>query len=525
MSSKARDLLKLSLIIAGAFGVGLTAAAAFDLPRSSVAEAPRSTAAAAAPATSSAARSTSVLPSFADIVDRINPSVVFVRTDRVERRTPGMRGLPPGFEDFFREPGGTEPRHTEGAGSGFIVSRDGYILTNNHVVEGAAGVKVQLIDNRVFDARVVGRDPNTDVAVIKINADDLPAITFGNSDEARIGDWVLAIGNPLAFAFTVTAGIVSAKGRTLQGLIDPNQRYTIQDFIQTDAAINPGNSGGPLVDMDGRVVGINSAIASPTGLNAGYGFAIPINLARRVMDDLIRSGRVDRALLGVSIREMTPEDAEYVGLREIRGVRVDDFSGANSPARAAGIQQGDIIVALNDSVITHVAQLQQMVGFRRAGETVRVTVVRREGDRTNVRRTLDVRLIAAPSDNSGAVARGEDADDPAKTSPVAGKLGIQVQTLPADVARRAGLDAELQGVVVTNVESGGPAWNRLFPFNQAPSPDVILRVNQTRVRTVEEFERAIRAVQPGSVVSLTVMSLPTSSTEPTQRVVRIRARR
>jgi serine protease Do len=521
MSSKARDLVKLSLIIAAAFGVGLSAAAAFDLPRSGVAEAPRPTdVTARAPATAAAARSASVLPSFADIVDRINPSVVFVRTDRVERRTPRMRGLPPGFEEFFREPGGTEPRHTEGAGSGFIVSRDGYILTNNHVVEGAASVRVQLIDNRVFDARVVGRDPNTDVAVIKITASDLPAVTFGNSDGARIGDWVLAIGNPLGFAFTVTAGIVSAKGRTLSGLIDANQRYTIQDFIQTDAAINPGNSGGPLVDMDGRVVGINSAIASSTGLNAGYGFAVPINLARRVMDDLIRTGRVDRAILGVSIKEITPEDAEYVGLREIRGVRVDDFSSGNSPARAAGILQGDIIVALNDTPVTHVAQLQQMVGFKRAGEVVRVTVVRREGDRANVRRTLDVRLIAAPSDNT--VASNEDDGDPSKASPVAGKLGIQVQAIPPDVARRSGLRDEVQGVVVTNVEAGGPAWNRLLPYNQTQYPDVILFVNQTRVRTVDEFERAVRAVQPGAVVSLTVASL---SQEPTQRVVRIRARR
>jgi serine protease Do len=516
MSSKVRDLVKLSLIIAGAFGVGLTMASAFDLPRSGVAEAPRG---ALGSTTLAPLPRVDGLPSFADIAERVNPSVVFVRTDRIERGSPRVRGLPPGFEEFFNDPRGSQPRVVEGAGSGFIVTADGYIVTNNHVVENATQVRVQLIDNRSFEARVIGRDPNTDVAVIKIEATDLPALSFGNSEELRIGDWVLAVGNPLGFAFTVTAGIVSAKGRTLAGLVDPTQRYTIQDFIQTDAAINPGNSGGPLVDLSGRVIGVNSAIASQTGLYSGYGFAIPINLARRVMDDLIRTGRVDRAILGVSIREITPEDAEYVGLREIRGVRVDDFSGTNSPARSAGIQPGDIIIALNDTAISHVAQLQQMVGFRRAGQIVRVTVMRREGERSGVRRSFDVRVAAAPSDNT--VARAAD-DDPTKPSPVSGKLGIQVQAVPAEWSRRAGLRDDQQGVLVTNVEAGGPSWNRLAPPNQGGPPDVILSVDQARVRTVEEFERAVRAVRPGTIVSLTVLSL---TQDPAQRVVRVRARR
>ena len=520
MSSKGRNLLKMSLVILAAFGVGITAASAFNLPRRGMAEPPHLGALAPHAAL---ARTPDAMPSFADIVDRVNPSVVYVRTDRVERGNPhaNIPGMPPGFEQFFNMPGDNQPRHVEGAGSGFIVSPDGYILTNNHVVEGASTVKVQLIDNREFDARVIGRDPNTDVAVIKIDATGLPAIQFGNSDQTRIGDWVLAVGNPLGFAFTVTAGIVSAKGRTLAGLVDPSQRYVIQDFIQTDAAINPGNSGGPLVDLNGDVVGINSAIASTTGLYAGYGFAIPINLARHVMDDLIRSGHVDRSILGISIGDITPEDAEYVGLQQIRGVKVNDFSGTNSPARAAGIQPGDIIVALNDTAIDHVAQLQQMVGFRHPGEVVHVTVVRREGDRTGVRRTLDVRLIAAPSDSTLASASGDSGA--VKESPIEGKLGISVQVVPADEFRRAGLSADQQGVVVTDVQEGGPSWGKLFSGSQGASPDIIQSVDDTRVHTVQEFEHAMEGVRPGSIVQLTVLRVAQDGTQG-HWIVHIRAR-
>jgi len=234
----------------------------------------------------------------------------------------------------------------QGTGSGFIVSSDGYILTNNHVVAGADRVMVRLYDKREFTAKVVGSDPATDVAVIKIDARDLPAVSLGNSDSTRVGEWVLAIGNPLgeAFTFTVTAGIVSAKGRLLNGL--QQSRYAIQDFIQTDAAINPGNSGGPLVNVRGDVIGINAAIASETGFYSGYGFAIPINLAHTVMEQLIKTGHVERAVMGVAIREVQPEDADAVGLKEISGVVVNSYTGDDSPAKRAGIQPGDVIVAL-----------------------------------------------------------------------------------------------------------------------------------------------------------------------------------
>ena len=280
MSSRGRDLLKMVAIIAVAFAGGLGFASAVNLPRPGRAETLSALkyvnqVPAAVPAADAA------LPSFANIAERVRPSVVYVET-QTKVSSDRVPGMPPGFQYFFG-PNQRHPRIPQierGSGSGFIVSPDGYILTNNHVVAGADQVKVTLFDNRVFTARVVGRDPNTDIAVNKIDADHLTPLALGNSDAARVGDWVLAIGNPLNFQFTVTAGIVSAKGRQLDGLLNPNDRYQIQDYIQTDAAINPGNSGGPLVNMEGQAIGINAAIASQTGYYEGYGFAVPINLAR-----------------------------------------------------------------------------------------------------------------------------------------------------------------------------------------------------------------------------------------------------
>ncbi|HVO35656.1 MAG TPA: trypsin-like peptidase domain-containing protein, partial [Gemmatimonadales bacterium] len=365
MSSKGRDFVKLGGIVAVAFVAGLFFATGLGLPRPGQAEAAHPVNVVTGPR-APLRTVDGVVPSFADIAERVRPSVVYVTVQKTERGDNVQ--IPPEFRDFFHNP--TGPRIVQGSGSGFIVSQDGYILTNNHVVAGADKVKVTLLDNRKFDARVIGRDPRTDVAVIKIDADHLTPLAFGNSDDARIGDWVLAIGNPLDLQFTVTAGIVSAKGRGLAGLGDDNDRYRIQDFIQTDAAINPGNSGGPLVNLQGEVIGINAAIASQTGFYSGYGFAVPINLARRVMDDLIATGRVQRAALGIQIAEITPEDADAVGLSEIKGVVVSSFPSETSPAKAAGIQPGDVIVALNDTAIDHVAQLQTMVGFKRPGEIV-----------------------------------------------------------------------------------------------------------------------------------------------------------
>ncbi len=302
---------------------------------------------------------------FVQVSDVVRPAVVYVESER-RGHPQAQPQVPPGFEEFFRQP--NQPRVRRGEGSGFVISADGYIITNNHVVQDATKVTVRLFDLREFEAEIVGTDPLTDVAVLKIDASNLPIIEFGDSDATRIGEWVLAVGNPLGeeFAFTVTAGIISAKRRTLRGLPADAQQvgYRIQDFIQTDAAINPGNSGGPLVNLRGQAIGINSAIASGTGYYQGYGFAIPMNLARTVIEQLISDGRVERAVIGVQVREITADAAEYVGLEQITGVIVEDFSSDDSPAKRAGLRRGDVIVEVDGKSIGYVAQLQQVVGFK-----------------------------------------------------------------------------------------------------------------------------------------------------------------
>src|SRR6058998_761865 len=326
MSGKTRDWLKFGTLVALAFALGLAFASAFRLPTRGEA-AVRSVLQDTSRPLPQAKAAVDLGDAFASVAEHVKPAVVFIKSERRERVS---NRRVPSFDDFFNAP--RRPQVEQGSGSGFIVSQDGYILTNNHVVQGADRVTVRLLDNREFTAKTIGTDPNTDIAVIKIQTTGLPTVRLGDADSTKIGNWVLAIGNPLgeAFTFTVTAGIVSAKGRGLQGLNSGG--LAIQDFIQTDAAINPGNSGGPLVNVRGEVIGINSAIASETGLYQGYGFAIPINLARVVMDQLVRTGHVQRAVIGVSIRDATAEDAEDVGLREIRGVVVQDFTNDDSPA-------------------------------------------------------------------------------------------------------------------------------------------------------------------------------------------------
>jgi len=514
MSSKSRDLLKLGGIVAVAFALGLAFASGLNLPRPGRAESARGLHYVMA-SSGGSARADGVLPSFADIAERVRPSVVYIQT---QQKVQGMAhpDLPPGFQYFFGpDANPRRPQVRQGSGSGFIVSQDGYILTNNHVVADADHVRVTLLDNREFDARVVGRDPATDVAVIKIDASHLTPLPLGSSDAARIGDWVLAIGNPLNFTFTVTAGIVSAKGRPLVGLQDPNDRYQIQDFIQTDAAINPGNSGGPLVNLQGEVIGINAAIASQTGYYEGYGFAVPINLARKVMDDLIATGRVQRAILGVAIGQIRPEDAEAVGLHDVRGVVIEDYSSPGSPAKAAGLVPGDVIVALNDTAIDHVAQLQSMVGFRHPGDVVHVQAVHSGGQV----RTYDVRLAAAGADTA-TVASAGGADKAATPGDEASrKLGITVEGLGADDARQVSPD--MRGPLVTDVDADGPAFQRVFA-PQAGGADVILEVNGLRTRTPDELQRAVHGLHTGDIATLIVANVGGGAA--TRRVVRVRVR-
>src|SRR2546422_2679936 len=444
MAVRTRDWLKFGALVALAFVFGLAFASTLGLPKKGgAAESIVATQPVAPPVQIAVAKSVADLSNgFVSVAEHVKPAVVFIKAQHVERAD--NQRLPPGFEDFF--PQGRRPRVEQGSGSGFIVSPDGYILTNTHVVAGADGVTVKLYDKREFTAKVVGTDPNTDVAVIRIDAQNLPPVSFGNSDSTRVGEWALAVGNPLGeqFAFTVTAGIISAKGRALGGLPRPN--YGIQDFIQTDAAINPGNSGGPLVNIQGQAVGINSAIASETGFYSGYGFAIPMNLARTVMDQLVKTGKVERAVMGVAIHDARQEDADAVGLKQISGVVVDSYTSDDSPARKAGIQPGDVIVAVDGQPVDNTPQLQQRVAFKKPGETVEVTVLRQGGEK----KTVTVRLARAPgeADSEVASASSKSKSDASSKEEM---LGISVEPLTQDDAR----DVRLRSVLERGRRSGG----------------------------------------------------------------------
>src|SRR5918996_2897702 len=457
---------------------------------------------------------------FTSIADHVTPAVVAIQTERraSSRTNPRQRNqIPPGLEEFFDQ---FDPRRQQqpsrGSGSGFIVSPDGYILTNNHVVADADRVNVTLMDKRVFKARVVGRDPSTDVAVLKIEGSRFPAVTFGDDQTTRVGEWVLAIGNPLGLDFTVTAGIVSAKGRSgeLRGLYESS--FAIVDYIQTDAAINPGNSGGPLVNIRGEVIGVNSAIASQTGFYAGYGFAIPITLAKSVMEDLIAHGRVRRAVLGIAINEVTPEDAEAAGLKEIRGARVDGFSDEGSPAERAGLEPGDVIIAINSQPVERVAALQRIVRAFEPGQKVTVEVMR-----YGERKTFSVTLAEAPQETQVASTAGTgDRDDSSVSN---AKLGISVEPIPVELARQANLDADARGLLVREVDMDGPANQQLFARTDVIA-EVLRPAPRRQVKTVADLERALSRVRDGEIVSLYVYNIGgrRGGPEPQGRVVNLR---
>src|SRR5216110_2315593 len=526
MSVRTRDWLKFGTLVAIAFVFGLAFASTLNLPKQTSATAsivsPQPAAAVAAtPIPQPSLKATAELgDAFVGIADHVRPEVVFIRSQHVERAQD--QRLPPGFEDFFPNLR-RRPQVEQGSGSGFIVSADGYILTNNHVVAGADKVTVKLYDKREFTAKVVGTDPNTDVAVIRIDARNLPSVGFGNSDSTRVGEWALAVGNPLgeAFSFTVTAGIVSNKGRLLYGL--QQSHYAIQDFIQTDAAINPGNSGGPLVNIRGQVIGINAAIASETGLSQGYGFAIPINLARTVMDQLVRTGHVERAVMGIGITDADENDAAAVGLKQITGVGVRSYSDDDSPAKKAGVELGDVIVALDGQPIDNTPQLQQKVAFKKPGESVEITVLRQGGER----KTITVRLARAPSEADREVA-SVGAKPKGEASTKEEMLGISVQPLTREDAQNPRLKPVIQrggGLVITDVAPDGPAFQRLRAADDPGGPDIVVAVNGVPTHTRAALGEALRKVKPGDVVTLQVLTRTRDTSDGwLGEVVRIRAR-
>ncbi len=490
---------------------------------------------------------------FVAIADHVTPAVVSIAVESrptsassQRRRLP--QGVPPGMEELFDQFGQQAPQVETGSGSGFIVTKDGYILTNNHVVTMsdrttiAERVTVQMLDNRVYKARVIGNDPTTDVALIKIDGNNFPTLPLGNDVQSRVGEWVLAIGNPLGFDFTVTAGIISAKGRSLPGLLNrrgSTNNYSISDLIQTDAAINPGNSGGPLVNSRGEVIGITSAIASQTGLNAGWGFAIPITLAKKVMDDIIAHGRVRVGVLGIQIREVTPEDAAVAGMTDIRGAKVDGFNPpSGSGAERAGMQSGDIIVTADGQPVDRVSTLQRIVRNHAPGETVELEVMR-YGQKKTVRVKLtelaeSQRVVeATPSPRSGVAIpnvvpetgprRGtlRSGSAPAATPTPSGTLnavlGVSLQPVPAELAARANLAANRRGVMVTDVVPLGPGYRKLI--EQDVIFEVLYPAPRRAISSPAQLHDILRGLKTGEYISLNVRNLLQGGSE---RVVNIR---
>ena len=447
------------------------------------------------------------LPSMRGTAAAVRPAVVSVQVvswREVSSRSfrlpipPDM--IPEEFRDRFQAP--DDENHREGErtpvrseGSGFIFSEDGYIITNNHVVAGATEVVVVLPDKRRFEAQIIGTDVITDVAVIKIVEENLPTIPLGNSDTLEIGDWVLAVGNPLSFDFTVTAGIVSAKGRSLDlGLRDERgASIAIQDFIQTDAAINRGNSGGPLVDMSGRVVGINSAIASSTGLYNGYGFAIPINLARTVARDLIEYGRVKRSWLGILFREV---DAAIASARSLpddlpTGALVADVTAGGS-ADEGGMRANDIILEIDGESIDNSGQLQTLVSTKKPGTTLDMLIYRGGTSRREGRkRTLTITLQERPADTSRPTQQlvEEESD----------RLGLNVTELTRSAASEFDYDGE--GVLVESIDRYGPA--RDAGFNRGGF--ILIGIDGENVDSLESYNSIVEALVSGSFVVITTL--------------------
>ncbi len=392
----------------------------------------------------------------------------------------------------------------EGLGSGVIITSDGYILTNNHVVADAAkkgGITVKLTDKRTFEGRVIGTDPTTDLAVIKIDATGLPVAALGNSDDIQIGDWVLAVGTPLGFESTVTKGIISSLGRSLDLPTEGNPKakgsYTISDFIQTDAAINPGNSGGGLFNVRGQVIGINAAIASRTGMFAGYGFAIPVNIAKTVAQDLIKNGKVNRGYIGVTIRGVDATDAEALGLPSVKGVRIEDVVSGGA-AEAAGLKKNDVIFTINGEEVNESNQLQGIVALHHVGDELHLHIWRDGKEK-------DIAVTLRPRTGDLASADVKNDDEPEahheslKQSATLDNIGVTVRNLTSEEKEKYNTS---NGVYITKVMPASVAADRGLGASNVGR--VVTEVGRKPVRNVSDFESVINS-NKGKAVGMTVL--------------------
>ena len=416
--------------------------------------------------------------SFADLAEKLSPSVVNISTTTiVEQKSRNMPSFPPGspFEDFFKQfdKPGNKKRRAQSLGSGFIIDNTGYIITNNHVIDNAEKIMVILYDDTSFEATVVGKDPKTDVALLKIDPKKtkLKAVKFGDSNKLRVGDWVMAIGNPFGFGGTVTAGIVSARGRNLSGSYD--------DYIQTDASINRGNSGGPLFDMKGNVVGINTAIFSQSGGSVGIGFAVSSNLAKQVTDQLKQYGRTKRGWLGVLIQEVTDEIAESLDMKTAKGALVSSAT-ADGPAEKAGIKTGDVIIKFNNTEIRDMKELPKVVASTPVGESVPVVILR-NGKELTLNVTLGELELAEKENLIGQTSKNN-----AKSKEY-DKLGFSAEELSDQNKTKFKLKDVDKGLVITSVKDGSSAQQAGLTPGM-----VIMRVGQIEVNSINVMDEAIK---------------------------------
>jgi Do/DeqQ family serine protease len=414
---------------------------------------------------------------FVEVAKKVQPAVVNVTTEKTITMRPWERfgddffkGSP--FEDFFRGFGAPprerekEYRHKQrSGGSGVIVDKEGYILTNNHVVEGADKVKVRLNDGREFTATVKGQDPRTDLAVLHIKAKDLPAAVLGDSDKLEVGEWAIAIGSPFGLEHTVTVGVISAKGRSGLGT------GTYEDFIQTDASINPGNSGGPLINIDGEVIGVNAMIIQP---GTGIGFAIPINTAKQILNDLIKQGKVVRPWLGISVQDLTPEMIEHFKVKEKEGVLVGQVYPGTG-AEKAGLVSGDIIKSVDDKPVKNVSELIKEIQKKKVGQKIKLDILR-DG------KGMTIEVITTSMPDKPELAKEKEAEE---------KLGARVQELTPQLALRYRISGVKRGVVVLGVEEGSFADE--IGLQEG---DVILEINRKKIETIKDFEKAMKDANP-----------------------------